>query len=84
MAKLYWTKDIKKLIEDKIDRDSGAIIRDKDLSSERVTRFVNEIRVFQKYAYELIEEMEEADRKDDEREAAWKAKQEAEKNGTAT
>ena len=66
MAKLYWTKDIKKLIDKKIEHDSAILVNDKEMSEEEIFRFVRDIRIFKNYAYELIEEMEEADRKDDE------------------
>ena len=76
MAKLYWTKDIKKLIEKKIERDSAVLVNEKDMSEERLFRFIRDLRIFKNYAYELIEEMEEADRKDDEEMARWKAAKE--------
>ena len=73
MAKLYWTKDIKKLIDKKIEHDSAILVNDKEMSEEEIFRFVRDIRIFKNYAYELIEEMEEADRKDDEYMASLKA-----------
>ena len=73
MAKLYWTKDIKKLIDKKIEHDSAILVNDKEMSEEEIFRFIRDIRIFKNYAYELIAEMEEADRKDDEYMASLKA-----------
>ena len=82
MAKIYWTKDIKKLIDKKVEHDSAIIVNDHDLSEEALFRFVRDLRIFKKYADELIEEMEQLDREDDEyiaRIKAEAAKRDAEK-----
>ena len=65
MAKLYYTKDILKAIDDKIRRDSADLVQDTDLTEDSLLRFVRELRIFRKYALELIEELEEIDREDD-------------------
>ena len=65
MAKLYWTKDIKKLIDKKIEHDSAALINT-EMDDDGLFIYIRNLRIFKDYAYELIAEMEEADRKDDE------------------
>ena len=74
MAKLYWTKDVRRLIEKKIAEDSAAIVNDKNMPEEKMIKFVHDLRIFRLYADELIEEMEELDREDDEYMASLKAK----------
>ena len=83
MAKLYFTKDIKELIDKKIESDSAQMIVDPDMSEEDMLRFSRELRVFKKYAYELIEEMTENDQKYDAEIARWKAEKEAREAGEA-
>ena len=77
MAKLYWTEEVRKKIDEKIAHDSALIVNDKDLTEEQALHFMAELRIFRKYADELIEEMEEDDRNYDAEMANWRAKQEA-------
>ena len=77
MAKPYWTEEVRKKIDEKIAHDSALIVNDKDLTEEQALHFMAELRVFRKYADELIEEMEEDDRNYDAEMANWRAKQEA-------
>ena len=72
MAKLYWTKDIKKLIDKKIEHDSAALINT-EMDDDGLLIYIRNLRIFKDYAYELIAEMEEADRKDDEYMASLKS-----------
>lgn len=65
MAKLYYTKDIAKAINEKIMRDSANLVQDKDLTEDSLLHYVRELRIFRKYAEELIEELVEADEADD-------------------
>lgn len=78
MAKLYWTKDLKEVINEFINESSMALVNDKNIIEEKAARYIQELRIFRKYADELIEKMEEMDQKDDEEMAAWRAKREAE------
>ena len=78
MAKLYWTKDLKEVIDEFINENSISMVKDDAVSEEKVARYARELRIFRKYADVLIEKMEEMDRKDDEEMAAWRAKREAE------
>jgi len=66
MAKLYWTKDVKTIIDKKIAHDSAILVTDESLTAEQVLHFRNDILTFKKYAYEMLEEMEETDRQDEE------------------
>ena len=77
MAKLYWTKDIKNLIDKKLKDDGAELVNDPDIPELELAHFVHELRVFKKYAYELIEEMEQLDREDDEEMARWTAERAA-------
>ena len=66
-----------KKIDEKIAHDSALIVNDKDLTEEQALHFMAELRIFRKYADELIEEMEEDDRDYDQRLANYRANQEA-------
>ena len=73
MAKLYWTKDIKDIFEKKIEEAGACLINDRSISEESLLRHIREIRIFQKYASEIIEDMEEADRLEEEERERYKA-----------
>jgi len=77
MAKFYRTSDIRELVENKIDEAGKIIIRDKESTPDQINRWISEIRIFQKYCYELLEEMDEVDRLDDIEMAKWREQQKA-------
>lgn len=78
MAKLYWTDEVEEIIDNKITHDLRKLL-DSNACEEVVSRFVRELRIFKKYAEELIEDMREEERKEDEERAAREAKRLAEK-----
>lgn len=61
IQKYYTAEEIRELIDNKIDETGKAIVRDKSLTQEDILGFISEIRIFQKYAYEMVEELIEAD-----------------------
>lgn len=79
MANLYRTKEIKKLLEQKIERDSSLLVTDKTINGDLALRLINEMRIFKKFMDEFIEELRKLDRKDDEYLAKIKAEIEARK-----
>ena len=81
MPKLYWTKDVKKIIDKKIEEDSAILVNDHNMSEENLFKFVRDLRIFKKYADELIEKMEEIDVEYDEDMARFKAECEAKEDG---
>ena len=57
MGMLYRTNEIKEMIEKKIKNDSAQMvceIGDGELDDEKFLRFVRELHIFKKYAFELI------------------------------
>ena len=84
MAKLYFTREIVFEIEDMIKQNTLAVINDKSLSVEEVIRHVCELRIFKKYADELVGRLKELDRLEDEEIKAYEARQAAKKAATET
>ena len=75
----YYSKEIKKIFTDKINAGMRAIVEDKSLDDDQIVCMISELRVFQKYADEIIADLEEVDRKEAEERAAEKAAREARK-----
>lgn len=78
MAKLYWTKDIKKIFDDKLTERVMAAVNDNDMPLTGVTAEVGEVRCLRYFLDQIIAGMEEADRKDDAEMEEWRAKKNAE------
>ena len=79
MAKLYWTKDIKGILNKKILGMTETLF-DEKTTEEEVVNEVRKVRMYKKFVDEVIADMEQWDREDDELEAARKAARNAEKN----
>ena len=77
MAKLYWTKDVRKIVEDEIAKRAALLVTDEQYDLGAAFR---ELRVGYKFAKEILSMMEELDRADDEMMEALKAEKEAMKN----
>ena len=75
----YETSEIKKIFKDKIDSGLRTIFADRELTDSQISDYFTELRIFQRYADEIIADLEEIDRKKAEEEAARKAKEAAEK-----
>ena len=79
MAKLYWTKDIKGILNKKILGMTESLF-DEKTTEEEVVNEVRKVRMYKKFVDEVIADMEQWDREDDELEAVRKAARNAEKN----
>ena len=79
MAKLYWTKEIKGILNKKILGMTESLF-DEKTTEEEVVNEVRKVRMYKKFVDEVIADMEQWDREDDELEAARKAARNAEKN----
>ena len=79
MAKLYWTKDIKGILNKKILGMTETLF-DEKTTEEEVVNEVRKVRMYKKFVDEVIADMEQWDREDDELEAVRKAARNAEKN----
>lgn len=73
MPKLYWTKDIEKLFENKLTERVMAAVNDDDMPLTGVTAEVGEVRCLRYFLNQIIDDMKEMDRKEDEEMAAWRA-----------
>ena len=86
MAELYWTRDVKKILNDKVTGMMERLIETKDATYEGTVEVVKRIRMYKEFVDEIVADMEEMDRKEKEqreaekREAEQRAKQDAEKN----
>ena len=79
MAKLYWTKEIKGILNKKIVGMTETLF-DEKTTEEEVVNEVRKVRMYKKFVDEVIADMEQWDREDDELEAVRKAARNAEKN----
>ena len=79
MAKLYWTKEIKGILNKKILGMTESLF-DEKTTEEEVVNEVRKVRMYKKFVDEVIADMEQWDREDDELEAVRKAARNAEKN----
>ena len=73
MAKLYWAKDIEAILNEKIAKLAKKCVEDKTLSETETAKVINYIRMNQAFVDEVIADLNEADRKDEEENARWKA-----------
>lgn len=86
MAALYWTRDVKRILNDKVTGMMEALIETKDATNEGTVEVVKRIRMYKEFVDEVIADMEEMDLKEAEenearkREAEQRANQDAEKN----
>lgn len=79
MAKLYWTKEIKGILNKKILGMTETLF-DEKTTEEEVVDEVRKVRMYKKFVDEVIADMEQWDREDDEIEAARKAARNAKKD----
>lgn len=73
MAKLYWAKDIEAILNEKIAKLAKKLVEAKDLSDTCTMNVMAGIRMNQAFVDEVIADLNEADRKDEEENARWKA-----------
>lgn len=76
MAKLYYTKEIGQVFDEKIIDMLRKIVE--TTNDEASTELIHSIRICQSFAKQIMDKLEEIDRKDDEEMAAWRAKKAAE------
>lgn len=80
MGKLYWTKDIKEIIDRKISKLANDILND-ELSESAAVEMIRQARLLKEFGTELIKDLEHEDKLDDERLAKYRAEsKEEEKN----
>ena len=78
MAKLYRTDDVKKIFYEKIKEHAAGLVGDQWLDDSEIAGEIRDLRKVNEFVGEVIADMVEADRKDDEEMAAWRAKKAAE------
>ena len=83
MSKLYHSDDIFEMIDNKLNRKAKEIVSDSNLDGEELLNAVREYRVLKTSLYSLADDLKEADEEYEAEMAAWRAKQEAEKNGNS-
>lgn len=80
MGKLYWTKDIKEIIDRKISKLANDILND-EWSESAAVEMIRQARLLKEFGAELIKDLEHEDKLDDERLAKYRAEsKEEEKN----
>ena len=73
MAKLYYTEDIEKILNEKISSLAKKCVEDKKLSDTETANVMNCIRINQAFVDEVIADMKAADEKYAKDMAEWKA-----------
>ena len=66
MSKLYWTRDIKEILDNKIDGTMRTLLADKKATDQDIVNVVRATRTLRTFCDEIIAEMEEMDRQEDE------------------
>lgn len=83
MSKLYHSDDIFEMIDNKLNRKAKEIVSDISLDGEELLNAVRAYRALKTSLYSLADDLKEADEEYEAEMAAWRAKQEAEKNGNS-
>lgn len=75
MAKIYWTKEVKKLMDNEIHELLDNLINDTDITLETENEMVAMIRTCRQFADKIISQMTELDRQEDEERAQREQKE---------
>ena len=84
MGKLYHTNEVKEVFDEKLNGMIMQAAQDEELKGSVLGGVIERIRLLRSFADEIIADMEKADEEYEAEMAAWRAKQEAKKDGTAT
>jgi hypothetical protein len=66
MAKIYWTREVKSIMKNRLDALVDDLLGDKEATNEQIVGIVRHIRTIRAFADEVIAEMEAMDRAEDE------------------
>ena len=66
MGKIYWTREVKAILNKKVNGIMDDLLADKDATDQDIVNAVRNTRVLKTFCDEVIAEMEEMDRKEDE------------------
>lgn len=66
MAKIYWTREVKSIMKNRLDALVDELLGDKEATNEQIVGIVRHIRTIRAFADEVIAEMEAMDRAEDE------------------
>lgn len=66
MGKIYWTSEVKHIMDARISGLMNGLLNDKDSTNEQIVYILTNIRNIRQFADDIIAEMEEMDRKEDE------------------
>ena len=66
MGKIYWTREVKAILNKKVNGIMDDLLADKDATDQDIVNAVRNTRVLKTFCDEVVAEMEELDRKEDE------------------
>ena len=66
MGKIYWTREVKAILNKEVNGIMDDLLADKDATDQDIVNDVRNTRVLKTFCDEVIAEMEELDRKEDE------------------
>lgn len=65
MGKIYWTREVKAILNKKVNGIMDDLLADKDATDQDIVNAVRNTRVLKKFCDDVISEMEEMDRMED-------------------
>ena len=72
MGKIYWTREVKDIMNKKLNSIMNGLLADKDATDQDIVTAVRSTRVLKTFCDDVIAEMEALDRKEDEEREARK------------
>lgn len=66
MGKIYWTREVKAIMNKKVTSVMNDLLADTNATDQDIVNAVRNTRVLKKFCDDVISEMEEMDRKEDE------------------
>ena len=66
MGKIYWTREVKAILNKKVNGIMDDLLADKDATDQDIVNAVRNTRVLKTFCDDVIAEMEALDRKEDE------------------
>lgn len=66
MGKIYWTREVKTILNNKVNGIMNDLLTNKEATDQDILNDVKSIRTVKAFCDDVIAEMEELDRKEDE------------------
>ena len=77
MAKLYWTKEIRQIMERELEKNSSALVYNNSMSDDQAHELIHHLQFCRSFLDNILEEMERKDAEHDEMIARYEAEKKA-------